>query len=43
MSKNEFRKFSNGFSLTKLNNYIEEKHEKEVKRSFKEVPFKGYD
>ena len=41
MPKKEFRKFLNGFSWTHLKDYIKQKHEKEVKRSFKELPFYG--
>ena len=31
----------NGFSLTQLKYYIKQKHEKELKRSFEELPFYG--
>ena len=39
--KKELRKFLNDFSLTQLIYYIKRKHEKEVKRSFKELPLHG--
>ena len=41
MPKKEFRKFLNGFSVTQLKDCIKQKHEKEVKRSFKDLPFYG--
>ena len=41
MPKKEFRKFLNGFSVTQLKECIKQKHEKEVKRSFKDLPFYG--
>ena len=41
MLKKELFKFLNGFSLTQLKDYINQKHEKEVKISFKKLPFYG--
>ena len=38
MTKEEFHKFLNGFSLTQLKDYIKQQYEKEVKISFKEQP-----
>ena len=41
MPKKKFRKFLNGFSVTQLKECIRQKHEKEVKRSFKGLSFYG--
>ena len=39
MPKKEFCRVLKGFLLIRLKDYIKQKHEKEVERSFKEQPF----
>ena len=41
MFKKDLHKFLKGFSLTQFKDNIKQKHEKEVERSFKELPFHG--
>ena len=41
MVKEKFCKFLNDFSLTQLKDYLKQQQEREVKNSFKELPFYG--
>lgn len=41
MLKKKFCKFLNGFSLTQLKNYIEQQHERTIKKAFKKLLFYG--